>query len=137
MPARVGNGRRCDGFEDKYRDVKRAVKLAEQAKKLAPDNGRYWHMLGVTNYRAGHWDASAKALQLAIDFRTSKNSLDYFYLAMAQWQQKEKVKAKASFDNAIEIMTTTRPGNPRLIKLRSEATKLLQSTEPQSCTPQD
>ena len=115
----------------KFRDAERAVRVADDARKKAPENGRYWHMLGMAQYRAGKWDDCIKSLLVAVDLRgESKHASDWFVMAMAQWQKDAKDKSKASFDHAIKIMDEHCPGNIELGKLRQEAADLLGTSKP-------
>ena len=43
-------------------DASRAVELAGEAVKLAPEVGSFWNTLGVASYRAGQWNSAVSAL---------------------------------------------------------------------------
>jgi serine/threonine protein kinase/Tfp pilus assembly protein PilF len=112
------------------RDAKEAVRLAEQAIELAQKKGTavgtYWNTLGVAHYRCNEWEKAAKALEQSISLQ-GDNAYDYFFLAMARWQQHDKVKARKHFDRGIELMKKM-PANVELLGFRREAETLLEST---------
>jgi serine/threonine protein kinase/tetratricopeptide (TPR) repeat protein len=47
------------------RDPQKAIELAEQAVKLAPQKTKYWRTLAAARYRAGDWKAALAALEKA------------------------------------------------------------------------
>src|SRR5262249_5099711 len=53
--------------DPKFRDPRRAVRLAQQATRHTPPpnmtGGSYWHTLGVACYRAGNWKQTLEALE--------------------------------------------------------------------------
>ncbi len=112
--------------DDKFRDPDRAVRVADEARKKAPENGRYWNMLGLTQYRAKKLDDSIKSLRIAADLRgETKHASDWFVLAMAHWQKGEPVEARTEFQIAQNLMDENCPGNIELGKLRREAADLI------------
>jgi serine/threonine-protein kinase len=115
----------------KFRDADRAVRLADEARKRAPENARYWNMLGLAQYRAEKYDEAIKSLAVASDLRGEpKHASDWFVMAMAQWKKDDKDAAKASFDRAVTTMDKHCPGNIDVGKLRREAAELLENSLP-------
>lgn len=112
-------------LDPKLRDPARAVQLSEQATKAAPKNPSGWSALGAAHYRAEAWEASIQALGKAIGLRTGDRSADSFWLAMANFRKGSAEEAKAAFERAQASMKSNRPGDPELIRLRSEAAELL------------
>jgi tetratricopeptide (TPR) repeat protein len=109
----------------KFRDPKRAAKLAKIAVELAPKEGTYWNTLGVANYRAGDWNAAITALEKSMELRKGGDSFDWFFLAMVHWQLGEKDKARTWFNQAAEWMDKNQPKNDELRRFRAEATELM------------
>lgn len=112
-------------LDPELRDPARAVQVAEQATKAAPQNPSTWSALGVARYRAESWDASIQALDQAIGLRSGDRSADSFWLAMAQFRAGKTTDAKAAFDQALAAMQSNRPGDPELMRLRDEAAEVL------------
>ena len=69
-----------------FRDPERAVKAAKQALQRAPLLRKYWHVLGIAQYRAGKWQAAVEALNKAMELGQGGDSSEWFFLAMAHWQ---------------------------------------------------
>ena len=86
----------------KLRNPGRAVELAKKAVALAPKGGFYWKALGVAHFRTGDWKASITALEKSMALNKGGDIWDWFFLAMAFWQQGEKEKAQQ----------VVRPGRP-------------------------
>jgi serine/threonine-protein kinase len=117
----------CDDTE--LRDPARAIALAQQARQLAPNNPRYAHVLGLAHYRAGKWDDSITALKQADSLRIYPSAFDSFVLAMAHHKRGDKGESVASYDRAARLMQEHSPGNGDLIKLRTEAARVLEIPE--------
>ncbi len=107
------------------RDPKRAVELAKKAVEFTPTDGNYWNTLGAAYYRAGDWKAAIKTLEKSMDLRKGGDSLDWFYLTMANWQLGEKEQARQWYDRAVQWMEKNQPKNDELHRFRSEAAELL------------
>jgi tetratricopeptide (TPR) repeat protein len=110
--------------EPQLRDPTRAVPLAEEAVRLAPEMGDYWNTLGVAQYRAGKWQDAVTSLHKALELREG-GSIDWFFLALALGQLDEKAEAQKWYGRAIEWMQKNQPNNPELIRFRAEAAELL------------
>src|SRR5688572_17266145 len=67
--------------DPKFRDAHRAIELAKRATVLKPQDGAYWHTLGVAQYRAGDWRAAIAAFEKSMELLKRGNSFDFFYLA--------------------------------------------------------
>ncbi len=84
-----------------------------------------WSTLGVCLYRAGDWKTAIEALKKSRDLRNGGDSFDWFFLAMAHWQLREKENARRWYDQAVEWMEKSQPRNEELRRLRAEAEELL------------
>jgi serine/threonine protein kinase/Flp pilus assembly protein TadD len=111
--------------DPRYRDYKRAVALAELAVKLAPDKWNFWGTLGVVRYRASDWAGSVTAMLRSMEFSPRRSALDWYILAMAQWQLKEKARARVLFSYAESLFSAEAIRNAPLLELRDEARALI------------
>ena len=109
----------------KLRDPSRALKTAKQAVELAPKEGSHWRTLGVAHYRSGDWQAALAALEKSMELRKGDDRLDWFFLAMVQWQLGNKDQARKRFDQAVEWMDKNQPTNVELRRFRAEAAERL------------
>ncbi len=116
--------------ETKDRDPGRAVELAQKAVELAPQDADFWNTLGVAQYRAGDWQATIAGLKKSMDLGKGGNSLDWFFLAMADWKLGNKDAARVWYDKALEWMEKNDPANEELIRFRAEAAELLGLPQP-------
>jgi serine/threonine protein kinase len=108
----------------KIRDPKRAVELARKAVDLK-STPAHWNTLGVALYRAGEWNEAVKTLNRAIELRQGGNAIDWFFLAMANWQLGEKDQAREWYGRAVEWMEAHAKDNAELIRFRAEAEELM------------
>jgi hypothetical protein len=81
--------------------------------------------LGVARYRNGNWKSAIEALMKSAQLRNGGDSFDFFFLAMAQWQLKEKDKARTWYDQAVAWMDKNNPQDEDLKRFRAEAATLL------------
>jgi tetratricopeptide (TPR) repeat protein len=107
------------------RNPGQAVAHAQKAVEVAPDNGMFWNTLGVAQYRNGDWKAAIEALMKSVQLGKGGDSFDFFFLAMAHWQQNDKDKARDWYDRAVAWMDKNDPQNKELKRFRAEATSLL------------
>ena len=109
----------------KFRDATRAVELAKQAVALAPQVGNHWNTLGVAQYRAGDCLAAIESLTKSMELRKGGDAFDWFFLAMAHWQEDHHEEARKWFDQAAVWMEQNQPQNEELRRFRDEAGGLL------------
>jgi eukaryotic-like serine/threonine-protein kinase len=87
---------------------RRALLQAEEACRLAPDNGLLLNTLGVAQYRAGQYEAAAKTLMASdkLNAVANKGSIpaDLAFLAMALHQLGQKEKAQAILERLRKSM---------------------------------
>src|SRR5262249_19285951 len=107
--------------DPKFRDASRAVELAKQAVEQAPKAGDDWNTLGVAQYPAGDWKAAIAALKKSMELRKGGNSVDWFFLAMAYWQLRDKKEARKWYDQAVPWMEKNQPKDEELVRFRAEA----------------
>lgn len=107
------------------RDPKEAVRHAERAVELEPENGWHWGLLGVARYRAGEWRGAVVALSESVERTHADSSVDSLFLAMAHWQLGSKREARAWFDRVATWMDRTQSQDAELRHFRAEAAELL------------
>src|SRR5262249_3871196 len=112
--------------DPKCRDPANAVKLAQKAINLDPQDGILWNTLGVSQYRAGDWKDATVALEKSKELMGDKElSLNAFFLAMAHWQLGHKPDAQKWYEMAVGWMDKNKPQDEELRRFRAEAEELL------------
>jgi tetratricopeptide (TPR) repeat protein/serine/threonine protein kinase len=106
-----------------------ALELAQKVVELEPKNGFYWQTLGVAQYRAAEWKAAIAALERVRELGSAGDSLEWFPLAMANWQLDNKDEARKWYAKAVEWMDANAPTNEQLKRFRAEAAELLGANE--------
>jgi uncharacterized protein HemY len=99
--------------------------LAKDAAALEPNDWAIANTLGVAHYRVGAWNAAIAALERSIQVRNGGTSFDWFFLAMAHWQLREKDKAREWSDRAVQWMDKNQPTDEEVRRFRAEAAELL------------
>ncbi len=107
------------------RDPIKAVALAKKAIEISPQAGSFWNTLGIAHYRAGEWNAAIAALEKSMKLAKGGDSADWFFLAMANWQLRQKQQARKWYDQAVQWMDKNKPKDEELGRFRSEAAELL------------
>lgn len=110
------------------RDPQEAVRYAKQLEKAAAHNPAYCLALGVAYYRTDNWQESIKWLNDSMRLRhEDDDARDQFFLAMALWEQGEgtREEARKHYQEAVDWMQDTRPGNLQLRRIHQEATQLM------------
>jgi serine/threonine protein kinase len=103
-----------------------AVELAKEATTFppAPDT-RPLQALGAAQYRAGDTKAALATLEKSRQLDDGGDGVDFFFLAMACWEQGDKDQARRWHDKGVEWMAKARPHDPELLCLGAEAAALL------------
>jgi tetratricopeptide (TPR) repeat protein len=114
--------------DPKFRDAKRAVKLAQQAVRRRP-NASNWQILGIAQYRASDWKAAIAALNKSMEFQRGGDAGQWLLLAMAHWQLGKKDEARHWYDKAVAWMEKNNPKDEELIRFRAEAEALFEMKE--------
>jgi serine/threonine protein kinase/tetratricopeptide (TPR) repeat protein len=112
------------------RDPARAVGLAQKAVASTPQDGFFWHTLGVAHFRAGDWKAAVTELEKSMPLPRNPwagrvDCTDRLFLAMAHCQLGHRDEARHWYDQAIEWMETRKRRDPELLRFRAEAAALL------------
>jgi eukaryotic-like serine/threonine-protein kinase len=115
--------------DERARDPKRAVKLADQLVKRYPQDpriGLFWNTLGVARYRTGDWKGAVAALEKSAKMNKGKEPQDGLFLAMAYIRLGEREKAKRWYVSAIQLLEKRAPTEEER-RFRAEAATLLLS----------
>jgi serine/threonine protein kinase/Flp pilus assembly protein TadD len=105
----------------RYRDPNLAVKLAERAVQRQPQDSCFRNTLGLAYYRKGDWQAAIKTLNKAIELSAGRQTMDWLFLAMAQWQAGNKEQARNCFRRG----TQRRTDDEEICRFRAEAAALI------------
>jgi tetratricopeptide (TPR) repeat protein len=108
-----------------FRDPHRAVKLAQEALRLAPESAASWELLGVAHYRAGNPTAAIAALQKATGLLDGGRAKQWLFLAMAHWQESHYPEAWQWYDRAAAWVDKYQPADEALNRFYAEAERLL------------
>jgi tetratricopeptide (TPR) repeat protein len=111
------------------RDPGRALALAEEAIRIAPDHDASWNTLGVARYRAGDWAGAIEALErsaLSVPGEAG-TAFDHYFLAMAWSQLHREDQAEEWLERGTAWVAKHRPGHSPLDRFRREAESLLRA----------
>lgn len=111
--------------DPQFGNAERAVALASRAVEIEPDNGSWWHTLGVARYRTGDWQGALEALDKTWQLQGWATSWDWFFQAMAHWRRGNKEEAWKYYHQAVDWMENNAPQNEELIHFRKEAEQLM------------
>jgi len=107
------------------RERSEALEHARQAVALSPKAGSLQNTLALAEYRAGHWAESIAAAERSIALTKGVDATNWFFLAMALWQQGVKDRSRWFFEQAVSWTKENHPENADLPAIWSEAAKLL------------
>ena len=107
------------------RDPALAVRLAKKAVDARMHEANYWNTLGVAHYRNGDDKAAISELETAMSLGAGGTSMDWFFLAMANWRLGDRDQAQSWFDRAVQWMDKHKPHDDELRRFRAEAEALL------------
>jgi tetratricopeptide (TPR) repeat protein/tRNA A-37 threonylcarbamoyl transferase component Bud32 len=122
--------------DPKYRDLARAVALAKENVRIAPENFGYWETLGQAQYRAGRAPEAVQAFEQARR-AGSTNPEAQLLLAMSHWQAGAKDAARRHYASAVQLLENEKKPDAETPHVRAEAAQLLGVKEaPQPKGPQ-
>jgi eukaryotic-like serine/threonine-protein kinase len=113
----------ANGADPSGGDRKRAIELAAEAVRIAPDHAGYSYTLGVAHYRAGNWTAAIEAHRSTLRLRrpgSPETGFTELYLALAHWKRGDRAEARQWFDQADQWVEKNQPDNKGLHRFRSE-----------------
>jgi tetratricopeptide (TPR) repeat protein/tRNA A-37 threonylcarbamoyl transferase component Bud32 len=106
-------------------DTAEGIRLAQRAVGQEPSVGPFWNTLGVVHYRAGNWHPAIAALERSMALRSGGDANDWFFLAMAYWQQGDKQLAREWYEKGVRATQTLRPEQYELAGFKMEADAVL------------
>ncbi len=115
------------------RNPRESVQLARKASQLAPLKGDVWSTLGIAYYRTANYHGALQTLTQACEFENVDKPLNFFFLAMTEWQLGNRDAARDWHAKAVKWLED-RPqitGGEK-VHLRSETEKLLGISAPAS-----
>jgi hypothetical protein len=83
-----------------------AVALYRRASEIDPEQWWYLWCLGMAHCRTGQWEQAVDVLSRANEMPDGRDALNFLFLAMAQWQLRNRTAAIESYNNAIEWIYT-------------------------------
>jgi tetratricopeptide (TPR) repeat protein len=81
-----------------------AIELAQKAVQLCPADGQAWVSLGISHYRAGHFEQAGSALGRAIQVTGNFNSLHFFFFAMLEQRAGHPEIARRWYEQGLDWM---------------------------------
>lgn len=112
--------------DSKLRDFAAALRLAEEATRLAPTSARNWSTLGVARYRAGDWKGAVEAIDRSGQLVNDNSAFAGFFLAMAHHRLGQKEVARQCYEQTVAWMEKHFPQREELLRSRAEAEELLE-----------
>jgi tetratricopeptide (TPR) repeat protein len=112
------------------RDPALAVKLADRAVALAPEDGAIRNTLGVALYRAGDFKRAATELRVSVRLNAAAPIVsDYLFLAMAYKRIGDEPSAREWYDKAVKMnVKTAQSEEVRQFRAEADATLALSPT---------
>jgi tetratricopeptide (TPR) repeat protein len=111
--------------EDKGRDCRRALGLAEAVVKGDSKNPEGWRGLGAVYYRNGDWNRALEAFSNAGSLFGDPESETLFLMAMTHQRRGEPTQAKVCFDKAVRALPKNVTNADELDRLQREAAEVL------------
>ncbi len=102
-----------------------ALEHARLAVALGFADASFRTTLALAEYRAGHWAESIAAAEQSIEMTKEVDPSNWFLLAMAFWQKRDKDEARKWFDKGVAWTKANDPKNEQPNETGTEAAKLL------------
>jgi tetratricopeptide (TPR) repeat protein len=108
------------------RDPAKAVSLAEGAVARAPNDAKWWDVLGVARYRAGDARGAISALERQRELNNGEIApTPMFFLAMAQWQLGKRDQARQWYSRALGSIAKNAPTDAVMLAAQVQAGEML------------
>jgi serine/threonine-protein kinase len=108
-----------------WRNAGQAVQLAQRCVELDAKSVDGWTTLGVAQYRSGDWNAAVAALKKSEELRPAGARINWFFLAMAEWQRGNPEQARNWYARAVQRTSRAEAQNEQLRRFRAEAAELI------------
>ena len=82
-------------------------------------------MLGIAQYRAGQPTEAIESLRKALELPDGGEPGQWFFLALAYWQNQNHRQALEWYEKAIAWMEKNHPADESLVRFRAEAEEAL------------
>jgi tetratricopeptide (TPR) repeat protein len=115
------------------RDVREALRLAQELTVEAPARADSWSILGAALYYNGDQKAALDAFGKARGLDAGKFGVWDFCAAMAHLKLGEKAEAQACYDRAVSWMKKN-PHSKMHERIQAEATKVLHLRDPETAS---
>jgi superkiller protein 3 len=102
-----------------------AIQAYRKAVSIDAKYAHAYRNLGIALMAQGNFRAARSALQTSMDLSNGGNGRDWFFVAMSEWQLRNKEEARRWYDQAVRWMEENDPENEQLIEARAEAEKTL------------
>jgi protein O-mannosyl-transferase len=110
--------------DERPRDSRRAVEMAEEAVRLAPDAGALQGTLGAALYRAGDLSRATEALEKSIR-ANGGYSVDRFFLAMINERLERHDEARRLYQEGVAWRQQHGPQSAEALRIEAEAAKVV------------
>jgi serine/threonine protein kinase len=117
-------------LDTELRDAEQAVRLAGEAAAAAPNDGAYWAVLGVAQYRAGKLKDAIQSLRKSIEVRGGGDATERFFLAMAYWRLGSRKDSYHYFDAGCRWLEENQSKDVDQRRFRGEAWKVITQQVP-------
>ncbi len=114
-----------------FRNGREAVRHAQRATVLQPEEGNYWNTLGAAHYRAGEWEDAKAALTQSMALRRDSESFDWFFLSIVELKLGRPAEARQWYDRAVDSFHRSLPYNEELYRFQVEAAEQLGLAKPE------
>jgi len=84
--------------DPRFRDPRRAARLAREGVADGTEHGRFWQLLGVAEYQAGNDRAAIDALETSCRLHAGGDAFDRLFLAMAHWRLGDRKTTMRRFE---------------------------------------
>ncbi len=111
----------------------KAVEIAREAVKNAPDRRDFVNTLGVALYRNEAYEDAKETFLKAIEMpSTASDGYDWFFLAMTYWRLDDPANARRNFDRGVNWLGNGVMLTEELQRIVKEATELLGEKPPRT-----
>jgi eukaryotic-like serine/threonine-protein kinase len=115
-----------------YRNPQRAVELARKFVELTSRSPWSLQLLGWSEYRAGHWQASIEALEESCKLQRNNQGdpFQWYFIAMAHWQSGHQEEARKWYHRSVRWMESYNLNNEEILAFHAEAAGVLRISLP-------
>jgi tetratricopeptide (TPR) repeat protein/serine/threonine protein kinase len=110
-----------------HRNPRRAVELARKFVELTSRSPWSLQLLGWSEYRAGHWQASIEALEESCKLQRNNQGdpFQWYFIAMAHWQLGHQEEARKWYHRSVRWMESYNLTSEEALAFHAEAAGVL------------